>query len=92
MFRVEGKIYVWTYKGDVFLRKDAIGAPKIPILSQKDITDLMEGKKSLDRQTLATEMQESRIRPNTGTPISNENPSITSPPINTDGEQNIVNA
>ena len=54
---IEGKIYVWTFKGDVYLRKDMVGAQKIKILSEDDLLKLMEGKMSFDKPTPPAEEQ-----------------------------------
>ena len=47
--RAEGRIYVWTFKGDIYLRKDTIGAPKIRITSELDLKKINEGTISLDK-------------------------------------------
>ena len=44
MERIEGKMFVWTFKGDVYLRKDAAGAPKIKITSELDLKKKLEVK------------------------------------------------
>ena len=47
------KIHVWTFKGDVYLRKDAVGAPKIKVTSEQDLKQITEGTISLDRSNLS---------------------------------------
>ena len=53
MHHIEGRIFVWTYKGDVYIRKDASGAPRLQINSEDDLKSLMEGKTSLTKENLA---------------------------------------
>ena len=48
MFRVHGKIYVWTYKGDIYVRKDGEGNPRIRITSDNDLDKLRKGDISMD--------------------------------------------
>ena len=45
---VHGKIYTWTFKGDIFLRKSADGAPVIPISSENDLIAIKNSDLSLD--------------------------------------------
>ena len=43
-----GIIYVWTYHGNIFIRKNAVGAPKLPIKSNWDLYNVIKGFTSLD--------------------------------------------
>ena len=43
-----GIIYVWTYRGDVYVRKAVDGAPKIRINSEFELKNIVNGHKSLD--------------------------------------------
>ena len=44
-----GIIYVWTYHGNIFIRKNAEGAPKIMIKSNWDLYNVIKGFTSLDK-------------------------------------------
>ena len=46
-----GIIYVWTYRGDVYIRKNADGAPKIRVNSELDLYNIVNGFTSLDVQS-----------------------------------------
>ena len=48
MQQAEGRIFVWTFKGDIYLRKDSIEAPKLRITSELDLEKIREGTISLD--------------------------------------------
>ena len=43
-----GVIYVWTQKGDVYMRKSVIGAPKVRVNSELDLQKIVNGYVSLD--------------------------------------------
>ena len=43
-----GVIYVWTQKGDVYMRKSVIGAPKVRVNSELDLQNIVNGHVSLD--------------------------------------------
>ena len=51
MFRIHGKIFVWSFKGDIYIRKAVEGAPKIKINCEKDLNDIRGGIVSLDANT-----------------------------------------
>ena len=72
MYRIEGKMFVWTYKGDVYLRKDAIGAPKIKINSEQDLNDIIEGKILLVNPPVSSAIADENVY----YILSNENDSI----------------
>ena len=48
VFDPHGVIYVWTHRGDVYVRKNSQGAPKIKIDSQLELQHLIQGRISLD--------------------------------------------
>ena len=48
MHDTHGRIYTWTFKGEVFIRKDAENAPKRKILSEEYLLKLSKGDISLD--------------------------------------------
>ena len=48
LFEKHGVIYVWTYKGNVFIRKGKDGAPKIKVRSNLDLFNIVKGFTSLD--------------------------------------------
>ena len=52
IYRVQGKLFVWTFKGDIYIRKDVIGAPKIRVTSELDLKKIVEGKTSLDTSSV----------------------------------------
>ena len=43
-----GIVYVWTYRGDVYIRKNSDGAPKIRVNSDLELQNIMNGRTSLD--------------------------------------------
>ena len=43
-----GRIFTWTYKGEIFIRKNAENAPKRKILSEQYLSKLSNGDISLD--------------------------------------------
>ena len=48
LFRIHGKIYVWTYKGNIFIRKGVYNAPRIKITSIDNLDDIRKGTISLE--------------------------------------------
>ena len=56
MLHSEGKIFVWTYKGDVFLRKENGGVPT-KIESQDDLNKMRDGTTSVEKGTPPTEAE-----------------------------------
>ena len=48
MYRIHGKIFVWSFKGEIYLRKAIEHAPKRKIDSEQDLNDLRRGTISLD--------------------------------------------
>ena len=48
LYDKHGIIYVWTYHGNVYIRKNAEGAPKIMIKSNWDLYNVIKGFTSLD--------------------------------------------
>ena len=48
MERIHGKVFVWTYKGDIFIRKNTRFAPKKKIASFNDLQKIRSGEDSLD--------------------------------------------
>ena len=48
LYEKHGIIYVWTHHGNIFIRKNAEGAPKIMIKSNWDLYNVMKGFTSLD--------------------------------------------
>ena len=51
MFDKHGIIYVWTYKGNIFVRKAAESAPKVMVRSNLDLFNIVKGFTSLDNAT-----------------------------------------
>ena len=47
-FKRHGIIYVWTHRGDVYVRKNGTGCPKIRLNSQLELQHLVQGRTSLD--------------------------------------------
>ena len=45
-----GIIYVWSYHGNIFIRKNVEGAPKIMIRSSCDLNNVIKGLTSLDER------------------------------------------
>ena len=58
MARIHGKIFVWTYKGNVFLRKDVENAPRIAVESENDLNKLRKGELSLDPPKVISDTEE----------------------------------
>ena len=48
LYETHGIIYVWTHRGDVYVRKNTNGAPKIRVDSQLELQRLVQGRISLD--------------------------------------------
>ena len=48
MDRIYGKIFVWTYKGDIYIRKDEWNAPKRKISAEEDLIKIKQGLISLN--------------------------------------------
>ena len=48
MERIHGKIFSWTFKGEIFIRKDVDKAPKRKITSYADLTGIKQGSISID--------------------------------------------
>ena len=48
MKRIHGKIFVWSFKGEIYIRKDSQYAPKRKINCENDLTDIRKGTVSLD--------------------------------------------
>ena len=48
MSKEQSRIYVWTFKGEIFVRKDAQNAPKRKISSENELKRIMKGEISLD--------------------------------------------
>ena len=61
MHRVHGKIYTWTFKGEIFIRKGVDGAPKRKISSLDDLTKIRSGTVSIEPPVIVTD---STIRTN----------------------------
>ena len=51
MFRIHGKIFVWSYKGDIYIRKSAEYSPKIKLNCEQDLNEIKRGTISLDPVT-----------------------------------------
>ena len=47
MYRIHGKIFVWSFKREIYLRKAIEHAPKRKIDSEQDLNDLRRGTISL---------------------------------------------
>ena len=50
LYDIHGVIYVWTHRGDVYMRKNAQGAPKVKVDSQLELRNIVEGHTSLDKE------------------------------------------
>ena len=48
MYRIEGVIYVWSYKGEIYIRKAGEKNPRIKISCEEDLNKLRKGEISLD--------------------------------------------
>lgn len=48
LFDNHGKIFVWTYKGDIFIRKGVMHAPKRKITCMEILNDIKSGSISLE--------------------------------------------
>ena len=48
MDRIHGKIFSWTFKGEVYIRKNVVGAPKRKITSLEDLNKIKKGILSID--------------------------------------------
>ena len=57
MERIHGKIYAWTFKGEVYIRKDAENAQKIKINCENDLNDIRSGTISLDNMPINSKNQ-----------------------------------
>ena len=53
MKRIHGDIFVWTYKGDVFVRKDGENNPRIKIISEDDLNKLRSGEINMNAAEIA---------------------------------------
>ena len=60
-----GIIYVWSYHGNIFIRKNAERAPKIMIRSSCDLYNVIKGFTSLDEgpQLVQPQHDENNVRP-----------------------------
>ena len=54
MFRIHGRISVWTYKGEIFIRKSVLNAPKRKIKCTQDLDDIRGGSLSIDPERRVT--------------------------------------
>ena len=48
MHRIHGRIAVWTFKGNIFIKKECVNAPKMRISSAEDLENIKKGTLSLD--------------------------------------------
>lgn len=48
LYNKHGKIFVWTYKGDIFIRKGVMYAPKRKITCMENLNDIKSGSLSLE--------------------------------------------
>ena len=48
MHSVHGKIFTWTFKGEVYIRKNVTGAPKKKIVCEDDLTNIKNGSVCID--------------------------------------------
>ena len=53
LYETHGIIYVWTHRGDVYVRKNGTGSPKIRVNSQLELQHLLQGRISLDTESNA---------------------------------------
>ena len=78
MFRIHGKIFAWSHKGEIYVRKALDNAPKQKINCEKDLDDMRRGIVSLDPVTNA---RATAGRTYTSKSISSANACVTSQPI-----------
>lgn len=66
MYRIHGRISVWTYKGNIFIRKSVPKAPKRKIRSKEDLDDIRKGTLTIDPISSheTTTRIENRVVPN----------------------------
>ena len=64
MQQVKGRLFVWTFKGDIYLRKDSAGAPKVKITSELDLNNITEGKVSLNRSSSVRSSEDAEVTAN----------------------------
>ena len=58
MDRIHGKISVWTFKGNIFIRKDCVNAPKRRISSLEDLDNIKKGTLSLDPEEITGSVEQ----------------------------------
>ena len=58
MERIHGKIFVWTFKGEIFIRKNVENAPRKKIESEQDLDDIKKGTISLDPDVIVVSTNE----------------------------------
>ena len=56
-----GKVYTWTFKGEVYLRKNIEGGPKRKISSEECLTKIKNGDILLDPPTTSENVPESIV-------------------------------
>ena len=59
LYENHGVIYVWTHRGDVYVRKSVDGAPKIRVNSQLELDLIIQGRISLDVASTAPSLPNS---------------------------------
>ncbi len=69
MERIHGKFFSWTFKGEIFIRKNNDNAPKRKITSYADLTAIKQGSISID--AVASKVT------NDPTPTATKNPTVT---------------
>ena len=55
MYRIHGNIFVWTFKGDVYVRKEGDKNPRIQITSENDLDMIRKGDITLDAPEVAND-------------------------------------
>ena len=51
MKRLHGKIFVWTFKGEIYIRKNRENAPRVKIDNELDLNKIRKGTLLLDPPT-----------------------------------------
>ena len=74
MFRIHGKIFVWSFKGEIYVRKAMEGAPKRKINCENDLNDIRRGTVSLDPTTHFTRSTITKYHTNAVASVCNNPP------------------
>ena len=54
--KTDCRVYTWTFKGEIYVRKNTLNAPKRKVLSEEYLSKIMKGDISLDVPTFTNDV------------------------------------